>query len=98
MLGLMILGTWIGLSCCTPADAERPSFDVIVSLAILLLSIMACWAGVALVLAAAARRRAVEPMTLIMGQPLSSRNLSVLFGIALAGSAASYVIFMKRDI
>jgi ABC-type transport system involved in multi-copper enzyme maturation permease subunit len=59
MLSAMGLGAWIGLTCCTPADAERPSGALTVSLAVNLASVMACWGGVALALAAAARRRAV---------------------------------------
>lgn len=58
-LGVMGLGTWIGLTCCTPAEAERPSLALTMSLMISLASVMICWAGVALALAAAARRRAV---------------------------------------
>jgi ABC-2 type transport system permease protein len=58
-LALMIAGTWIGLTCCTPLDAERPSFSVILSLAVDLASIMGCWAGVTLAIAAGVRRRAV---------------------------------------
>lgn len=59
MLALMMLGTWIGLSCCTPADAGRPAPRVILSLAASLAAVMICWGGVTLALAAAARRRAV---------------------------------------
>jgi hypothetical protein len=58
-LALMLAGTWIGLTCCTPADAERPSFSLTVSLTIELASVMACWAGVTLAIAAGTRRRAV---------------------------------------
>jgi ABC-2 type transport system permease protein len=59
MLGAMTLGTWIGLACCTSADAEYPSSTLIISLAISLAAVMVCWGGVALAFAAAARRRAV---------------------------------------
>jgi ABC-type transport system involved in multi-copper enzyme maturation permease subunit len=59
MLGAMALGAWIGLTCCTPAEAERPSAALTASLAVSLASVMACWGGVALALAATARRRAV---------------------------------------
>lgn len=135
VLGLMTLGTWVGLACCAPADADRPSLGLIVSLTVSLLGVMVCWAGVALAIAAASRRRAVaaavagvaalaaylvdylgrawdparsvsalspfhyfEPMTVIMGQPLSSRNMSVLLGIGLATTVLSYVVFAERDI
>ena len=60
MLGVMIAGTWTGLRCCTPATAERPSFELLLSLAFSLATVMACWAGVALAVGAAARRRAVS--------------------------------------
>ena len=135
MLGAMTLGTWTGLACCTPADAEGPSLGLILSLALTVGAVMACWAGVALAIAAAVRRRAVavaiaaacalaaylldylgrawdparaisrlspfhyfEPMTLVMGQPLSGRNITVLLAIGLAATALSYVIFARRDI
>ncbi|PYR27717.1 MAG: hypothetical protein DMF98_05080 [Acidobacteria bacterium] len=39
-----------------------------------------------------------EPTALILGQPLSGRNMSVLLGIAVAGSAISYFVFARRDI
>ncbi len=59
MLGVMMAGTWTGLACCTPADVMRPSPRLIGSLAINLAALMICWAGVALAIAAGARRRAV---------------------------------------
>jgi hypothetical protein len=59
MLGLMIAGTWTGLTCCSPANVERPSFGMILSLAFSLAMVMACWAGVALAIASAAKRRSV---------------------------------------
>ena len=59
VLGAMLAGTWIGLTCCTPADAPRPSARLILSLAANLAALMVCWSGVALALAASARRRAV---------------------------------------
>lgn len=59
MLGLMIAGTWTGLTYWTPANAERPSFELLLSLAFSLATVMACWAGVAMAIGAAAERRAV---------------------------------------
>jgi hypothetical protein len=59
MLGSMMLGTWAGLACCMPAGAARPSLGLTLSLAITLAAVTACWAGIALGIAAAARRRAV---------------------------------------
>jgi len=58
VLGAMSAGTWIGLACCTPADAPRPSAAIIRALALNLALIAWCWGGIALALAAAARRRA----------------------------------------
>jgi ABC-2 type transport system permease protein len=57
-LTLMIAGTWAGLTCCVPAEAERPSLVLLLTLATNLAAIALCWAGVALALAAGARRRA----------------------------------------
>jgi ABC-2 type transport system permease protein len=59
MLGLMAVGTWIGLACCTASDVARPSPRLIGSLAVNLAAIMVCWSGVTLAVAAAVRRRAV---------------------------------------
>jgi ABC-type transport system involved in multi-copper enzyme maturation permease subunit len=59
MLTAMVVGTWTGLTCCAPADADQPSFGLIASLAISLATIMACWAGVALAIGTMARRRSV---------------------------------------
>jgi ABC-2 type transport system permease protein len=59
MLGLMAVGTWTGLACCTASDVARPSPRLIASLAVNLAAIMACWLGVTLAVAAAVRRRAV---------------------------------------
>jgi hypothetical protein len=58
MLALMTAGTWAGLACCAPADAPPVSADLIASLTIGLAAVMACWAGVTLAIASAARRRA----------------------------------------
>ena len=43
MLLVMMLSTWTGLACCTPADTPRPSAATIRSLAILLGAITLCW-------------------------------------------------------
>lgn len=58
MLLVMMLSTWTGLSCCTPADTPRPGAATIRSLAILLGSITLCWGGIALAVASRVRRRA----------------------------------------
>ncbi len=59
ILSLMMIGTWAGLTCCTPPEAPKPAARLILSLAFSLGSLMACWAGVALAAASVARRRAV---------------------------------------
>lgn len=59
VLGMMMLGTSVGLACCTPADAPHTPPKLIVSLAFSLGCVMVCWAGIALGVAAAARRRSV---------------------------------------
>jgi ABC-2 type transport system permease protein len=58
LLAVMTAATWIGLACCTPATAERPRFALIGSLAVSLGAIVWCWGGIALAVAAGARRRA----------------------------------------
>lgn len=59
VLAVMVTGTSLGLACCAPAGIDRPSFRVLVSLALSLAAVMACFGGIALALAAVARRRAV---------------------------------------
>jgi putative exporter of polyketide antibiotics len=59
MLVVMIGGTWIGVTFLAPEGADRPSLTMLVSLAVTLGAVMACWAGVSLAIAAGARRRAV---------------------------------------
>ena len=59
MLAAMVGGTWAGLTCCIPADAEGPSFRVLVQLAISLATLIACWGGLTLVIGMLSRRRSV---------------------------------------
>jgi ABC-2 type transport system permease protein len=131
----MVAGTWVGIVCCGPPGSERPSLGLLLSLAGTLAALMACWAGIALAVAAGARRRAVagavsgalalaaylldylgrawepasafaawspfhffEPMMLIMGDPINSRNLAVLAGIGAAGMLTGFVAFARRDV
>ncbi len=42
--------------------------------------------------------RYYNPYELVMGNPLPTKNLAVLGGIAVAGFAAAYVLFSRRDI
>jgi ABC-type transport system involved in multi-copper enzyme maturation permease subunit len=58
VLALMIAATWSGLTCCTPAGVDRPALGVLVSLALSLAAVMACFGGIAVALSAVARRRA----------------------------------------
>jgi beta-exotoxin I transport system permease protein len=135
VLGAMSAGTWIGLACCTPANAPRPSGAIIRSLALNLALIAWCWGGIALALAAAAKRRATasglagitvlasylldylgrvwdparrlseispfhyfEPMSLVTGAGLSAPNVATLVAAGLVGTAASFIIFSRRDL
>ena len=59
VLAMMAAGTLTGIACCTPSDAPRPSVIVVRSLAFNLALIVWCWGGVAMAVAASARRRAV---------------------------------------
>jgi ABC-2 type transport system permease protein len=59
VLGLMMLGTWIGLGTLAPEGAVWPSVKLIRSLAVNLGLLMLCWSGVALAIGSAARRRSV---------------------------------------
>jgi ABC-2 type transport system permease protein len=77
VLGLMMAGTWTGLTCCTPADAPRPPGRLIGSLALSLAAELVCWAGIALAFAAAARRRAVA-LTAAGGLALAAYLLDYL--------------------
>lgn len=59
VLGMMVVGTWIGLTCCTPVDAPRLAPRLIASVATSVGGVMICWMGVALAIGVFARRRAV---------------------------------------
>lgn len=39
-----------------------------------------------------------EPSALVRGEPLRLSDVGVLFAIGIAGAAASYIIFTRRDI
>jgi ABC-type transport system involved in multi-copper enzyme maturation permease subunit len=58
LLGLMLVGTALGLVFGAPAGAPRLPFALFFSLALSLGAVMICWAGVALAWAAGVRRRA----------------------------------------
>jgi len=59
VIGLMMLGTWVGLSMLAPPGAEWPSAKLVGSLALNLGLLMLCWGGMALAIGSAARRRSV---------------------------------------
>jgi beta-exotoxin I transport system permease protein len=59
MLGMMMIGTWIGLTWLAPRDVEWPSAKLILSLVVNLGVLMLCWNGVATAIGAASRRRSV---------------------------------------
>jgi hypothetical protein len=63
LLLAMTASTWTGLACCTPRDAPRPDAAAIRSLAVMLGTLSLCWGGIALALAASARRRAAASGT-----------------------------------
>ena len=42
--------------------------------------------------------RYYSPFEIVMGNPLPSTNLVLLAGIAVAGFAAAYLLFSRRDI
>ena len=59
VLGLMVMGTWLGLETLAPKNVTWPSAKLIISLAINLGLLMLSWGGVALVIGSASKRRSV---------------------------------------
>jgi hypothetical protein len=59
IVGLMALGSRVGLACCAPSDVAAPGLSLLGSLAASLASVMVCWCGITTAVAAAVRRRAV---------------------------------------
>jgi ABC-2 type transport system permease protein len=59
VLGLMVLGTWIGLETLAPKASAWPSVKLIRSLVLNLGLLMLCWGGIGLAIGAHARRRGV---------------------------------------
>lgn len=57
LLGMMALGTWVGLSRFAAKSAGWPSSRLVGSLAINLGFLMLCWAAIAMAIACACRRR-----------------------------------------
>lgn len=135
LLGCLVLGTWIGLETMAPKNAAWPSRSLIGSLVLNLALLLLCWAGIAMAIGAAARRRGAagaitgllaliaflldyvgrmwkpaqsvawlspfryyESFSLLLGEPIPSRNLIVLGSVATAGFIAGYWLFSRRDI
>lgn len=135
LVGMMVLGTWVGLYLLAPPDATWPSPHLINTLATNLGLLMLSWAGVTLAIASNARRRSVagaiagvlalgtylldylgrawepaqsiawlspfryySPLDIVMGSEIPALHLEVLAGVALAGAAAAFVSFARRDI
>jgi ABC-2 type transport system permease protein len=59
LLGVMMFGTWFGLTVFAPADAAWPTRRLIGSLAANLGLLMLCWSGIAMAIGCASRRRGV---------------------------------------
>lgn len=59
LIGVMLLGTWVGLRTLAPPDAPWPRPRLILSLAANLALLILAWSGIAMALGAAARRRGV---------------------------------------
>lgn len=59
ILTLMMIGTWTGLQTLAHNTVDWPSRSLILSLAVNLGLLMLCWAGVALAIGSASRRRGV---------------------------------------
>ena len=57
LLGMMVTGTFSGLNLLAPRDAAWPAPALIFSLALNMGMLMLCWSGVAMAIAANARRR-----------------------------------------
>jgi hypothetical protein len=55
----MLAGTWVGQRWIAPGDVEGPSPALILSLAVNLWALALCWGALALVVAAASRRRSM---------------------------------------
>jgi ABC-2 type transport system permease protein len=57
VVGMMTIGTWVGLAWLAPPGAAWPAPRIIVSLAANLTALMLCWGGVALAVGTATHRR-----------------------------------------
>jgi ABC-2 type transport system permease protein len=57
VVGLMLLGTWLGLQWFTPPGAAAPSGPLLRALVVNLLALSLCWGGITLAIAVRSRRR-----------------------------------------
>jgi ABC-2 type transport system permease protein len=135
LLLAMIAGTLLGLWWFAPAAAVQPSLVLVRSLALNLGALLFCWGGLALAVAAAARRRSVagaivgllalstylfdyiaqtwkptatlasllpfhyyNALHLLSSSTLHVRDIGILLGFGLAGTAVAYLWFSRRDL
>jgi ABC-2 type transport system permease protein len=63
ILGLMMAGTWAGLTIFSPQNAPWPAPRLVGSLALNLALLMLCWGGVAMAFASACRRSVASSIT-----------------------------------
>jgi ABC-2 type transport system permease protein len=63
ILGLMMTGTWAGLTLFSPQNALWPAPRLVGSLALNLALLMLCWGGVAMAFASACRRSVASSIT-----------------------------------
>jgi ABC-2 type transport system permease protein len=100
-LGLLMLG-WSGIALAIGCASKRRSVagtvTGLLALAMYLLDYIGRLWEPANKIAWLSPFRYYAPFDLVMGSPLSAKNLIVLGGIAAAGFAASYVAFSRRDI
>lgn len=100
-LGMLALA-WSGVAMAIGAAASRRSVAVgaagLLALATFLLDYIARLWQPAEKIAWLSPFRYYNPFDMIMGNPLPGRNLVVLGAITVAGFAAAYVLFARRDI
>lgn len=100
-LGLLLL-CWSGVGMAIGSTARRRSvagaIAGVLALATFLLDYVGRMWRPAEPLAKLSPFRYFSPFDLVMGTPLAPKNLLVLAGIAVAGFAAAYVLYARRDI
>jgi ABC-2 type transport system permease protein len=100
-LGMLMLA-WSGIAMAIGAASNRRSVATalagLLALATFLLDYVGRLWKPAETVAWLSPFRYFSPFDLVMGLPLPLKNLGVLAGIAVAGFAAAYVVFQRRDI